>query len=190
MGWIKRTDNLPGEVVNGRGWVLVHWGSKAAILDEYCSDIDICTTYYVRNGERADLITHWMPLPLEPVEDEEKEGVMRKFKLDCDDGLVGLREEEEIARLETKYLKAGEIAENLRDENTLLRHEVAELKAKISDAWRLAYNLWPGDKSPSEFDLAGVIRELSKRYLKKLAEARRENERLCVILRHRLNPKP
>jgi chromosome segregation ATPase len=38
-----------------------------------------------------------------------------------------------IAELEEKYLKAGEKAENLRDENTVLKHRVAELEKALRE---------------------------------------------------------
>ena len=43
-----------------------------------------------------------------------------------EDGIYVLYTEHE--KLEEKYLKAGEIAENLRDDNTILTHRIAELK--------------------------------------------------------------
>ena len=40
------------------------------------------------------------------------------------------RKNEEIATLTEKYLRAGSINENLRDDNTILRNEIAKLKGK------------------------------------------------------------
>jgi hypothetical protein len=73
---------------------------------------------------------------------------MRRFKLDCADGKVGLLEDEDgkyvlyadhlahaqrDLELELKYCKAGEIAENLRDENTVLREQVLALEVWKAD---------------------------------------------------------
>ncbi|MFH1289851.1 MAG: hypothetical protein ABIH92_00410 [Nanoarchaeota archaeon] len=40
------------------------------------------------------------------------------------------KKDEEIAVLTEKYLRAGSINENLRDDNTFLEHEIADLKGK------------------------------------------------------------
>lgn len=53
---------------------------------------------------------------------------------------------------------------------------LAEKDREISDAWCLAFNLWPGDKEPSELDLNAVIYELGERYKREIAALTEERD--------------
>ncbi len=68
------------------------------------------------------------------------------------------------------------------------RKQIAVLAAERSDAWALAFNLWLGDKEPSELDLCGVIHELSERYRAASVKQAEEIERLREALEHIVNP--
>ncbi|RPH75914.1 hypothetical protein EHM76_00570 [bacterium] len=83
-----------------------------------------------------------------------------------------IKERNEDVKLLRHVIKIGEAAEH--DKN----RQIAALKAERSDAWALAFNLWPGAKEPSELDLCGVIHELGERHKKQIAALTAENKRL------------
>lgn len=72
----------------------------------------------------------------------------------------------------TLILKTHHLAELTKKDT-----EIIAMEAELSDAWALAFNLWPGvKKEPSELDLCGVIHELSERYLAEIAALTKEIE--------------